>query len=508
MKNQVKTGIIISYATMLISNIIPMIYTPIMLRILGQAEYGIYGISTSISNYLYLLNMGLGATIIRYLAKYRASGEKEKEEHVAGMFLQVYCIISLLIVLVGVLIANNLESQDGSLTASELSLLKKLTLLNTVNTAAFMPFNVIGSILVAHEEFIVNKGVALVTTILTPILNLTFLYAGWGSLGFPIVTIITNIIGYSVYTPYAFKKIGIRPRFGKMDWPLMKEIARFTALVFLTRVVDALYWSTDRLIIGWTLGSIATAVYNIGAVFNGYISGFSNAISSVLVPKLTHMEVQQAGSKEFTDIFIRIGRLQFIIVSFIVSAFIAFGRQFILLWAGAGYEDAYWVAIFTMLPATIGLIQNTGTNILYAKNKHLFRTLTYFLTAVLNIVLTMVWVKPYGIVAAAVATCIACVIEDGVVMNWYYHCNIGINIPLFWRNILKMTPVSIIMGIIAWFGLEYLCVNSWLIFFACAGIFTVVYFVLAYFFVMNEYEKHIFFGIIDKVLTKIKQRNG
>jgi O-antigen/teichoic acid export membrane protein len=91
-----------------------MIYTPIMLRILGQAEYGIYGISTSISNYLYLLNMGLGATIIRYLAKYRASGEKEKEEHVAGMFLQVYCIIRLLIVLVGVLIANNLESQDGS----------------------------------------------------------------------------------------------------------------------------------------------------------------------------------------------------------------------------------------------------------------------------------------------------------------------------------------------------------------------------------------------------------
>lgn len=492
---------------MLISNIIPMIYTPIMLRILGQAEYGIYGISTSISNYLYLLNMGLGATIIRYLAKYRASGEKEKEEHVAGMFFQIYCILSLIIAVVGIIISQNVQ-QGSSLTASEVTLLRKLTLLNTVNTAVFMPFNVIGSILVAHEEFIVNKGVALATTILTPILNLAFLYAGWGSAGFPVVTIITNAIGYGIYTPYAFKKIGIRPRFGKPDWELLKEIFRFTALVFLTRVVDALYWSTDRLIIGWSIGSVAVAVYNVGAVFNGHIANFSNAISSVLVPKLTHMEVQNAGSKEFTDIFIRIGRLQFIIVSFVVSAFIAFGRQFILLWAGKGYEESFYVAILTMIPATIGLIQNTGTNILYAKNKHLFRAVSYFFTAILNIVLTIVWVKPYGIVAAAVATCIACVIEDGVVMNWYYHHKIGINIPLFWRNILKMAPLAVIMGAAAWFGLEYLCMNNWIQFFTYAVIYTIVFFVLAYVFVMNEYEKKLFFGIVKKLITKIQRRKG
>lgn len=508
MKNQLKSGVLISYATMLISNIIPMVYTPIMLRILGQAEYGIYGISNSISNYLYLLNMGLGATIIRYLAKYRASGEKEKEERVAGMFFQVYCVLSVIIAIVGGIIALNIDHYGNALTGDELALLRKLVLLNTVNTAVFMPFNVMGSILVAHEEFIVNKGVALVTTILTPFLNLAFLYAGWGSVGFPIVTIITNLIGYSVYTPYAMKKIGIRPRFGKPDWPLLKEIFQFTALVFLTRVVDALYWSTDRLIIGWAIGSVATAVYSIGAVFNSHVSSFSNAISSVLVPKLTHMEVQNASPKEFTDVFIRIGRLQYIIVAFIVSAFIAFGRRFIFLWAGAGYEESYWVAIFTMLPATIGLIQNTGTNILYAKNKHLFRAVTYALTAVLNITLTVIWVGPYGIVAAAAATCIACLIEDGLVMNWYYYKRIGIDIPLFWKNILKMSPVAVMLGIFAWFGLDILKMDSWLEFFAYAVMYTGVYFALAYRFTMNDYERNVFFGMIRKILNRVHLRKG
>lgn len=503
MKNQLKSGVLISYATMLVSNIIPMIYTPIMLRILGQAEYGVYGIAQSISNYLYLLNMGLGGTIIRYLAKYRASGEHDKEEQVAGMFFEVYCVLSIIIVIAGTIIAANIHRYDNALTPEELIILRKLVILNTINTAVFMPFNVMGSILVAHEKYIVNKGVALVTTILTPFLNLAFLYAGYGSVGFPIVTIITNILGYCVYTPYAIKKIGIRPSFGKPDVPLLKEIFQFTILVFLTRLVDTLYWSTDRLIIGWALGSVATAVYNIGAVFNGHVSNFSNAISSVIVPRLTNMEVNNASPSEFTKIFIRIGRLQYIVVSFIVSAFIAFGRQFIGLWAGPGYEEAYWVAIFTMLPATIGLIQNTGINILYAKNKHKFRAISYFCTAILNVSFTFVWVGKFGIVGAAFATCLACILEDGFIMNWYYYKKIEIDIPLFWRNILKMSPLMVVMGVAAWIILNWIQMDTWLEFFIYAVIYTVVYFVLAYFVMMNEYEKDTFTGPIRKIAAKL-----
>lgn len=483
-----------------------MVYTPIMLRILGQAEYGINGIAQSIGNYLYLLNMGLGGTIIRYLAKYRASGEKEKEEQVAGMFIQIYTVLSIIIAIVGSIVALNIHRYDNALTLTELSLLKKLIILNTINTALFMPFNVMGSILVAHEEFIVNKGVAFFTTLLTPFLNLAFLFAGVGSIGFPIVTIITNIIGYSVYTPYALKKIGIVPKFGKPDWPLLREIFQFTILVFLTRLVDALYWSTDRLIIGWSLGAVATAVYNIGAVFNGHVSSFSNAISSVLVPKLTNMEVQNASAQQFTEIFIRIGRLQYIIVSFIISAFIAFGRQFILLWAGPGYENAYWVAIFTMIPAAIGLIQNTGTNILYAKNKHLFRAVSYFFMSLLNITLTFLWVTEYGIIGAAWATCIACILEDGVIMNWYYHKKIKIDIPLFWKNILYMSPVSIAMGGTAWVTLDRIGLNTWLEFFIYAVIYSLIYFIIAFNFTMNEYEKNAIINPIQKIKQTIIRR--
>ena len=62
------------------------------------------------------------------------------------------------------------------------------------------------------------------------------------------------------------------------------------------------------------------------------------------------------------------------------------------------YETAYYVALLVMIPVTVSLIQNTGLNILYAMNKHRFRSAVYLCIAVLNVGLTFLWVERYGII--------------------------------------------------------------------------------------------------------------
>ena len=258
------------------------------------------------------------------------------------------------------------------------------------------------------------------------------------------------------------------------------------------------------MIIGWAKGTKDTAVYNIGATFNTYVTGLSSAISGLLVPKLTQMVVKDAPKEEFTRIFIKVGRLQFLIVSFIVSAFVAFGRQFIALWAGPEYHQSYYVALLTMIPVTIPLIQNTGINILYALNRHQFRSTVYACIAVLNVVLTFWWVEHYGIIGAAMATCLAYVLGNILIINWYYHRKIGIDIPLFWKNILKMSPVMFLTGTIAWFVLDRLPLDNWLTFFCAAAVYAAVYILLAYRFMMDPYERDIVMVPIQKILRKLK----
>ena len=499
-----KAGAVISYLNLLIGNIIPFIYTPIMLRLLGQAEYGLYGIAQSIMGYIGLLNFGIGGAIVRYLAKYRATGDQQQEARVAGLFIKIYSVLCALILIAGFAFSANVEIYSRSLTATETQTLRILVILMTLNTALVLPFSVFSSIVIAHEHHVFNKLVGILTTVISPVLNIILLYCGFGSVGLVVVSTFINVVTYFLYTYYAVRKLSVKPSFQKAEPGLLREILQFSSFVFLASIVDTLYWTTDKLIIGWAKGTEETAVYNIGASFNGYITSLSTAISGLLVPKLTQMVVKDAPREEFTRIFIKVGRLQFIIISFVVSAFVAFGRQFIALWAGPEYGTAYYVALLTMIPVTVPLIQNTGLNILYALNKHRFRSVVYACIAVLNVLLTFWWVEDYGIIGAALATCVAYVLGNILIINWYYHKRIGIDIPLFWKNILKMSPIMILMGTAGWFALNAITVSNWLVFFGLAAVYSVLYFLLAYRFMMNQYERDTVMVPVKKVLRKLR----
>ena len=503
-QNQLKAGAVISYLNLLVGNILPFIYTPIMLRLLGQAEYGLYGIANSIMGYISLLNFGIGGTIVRYLSKYRAEGNQEQEARVAGLFIKIYTVICCLILAAGMIFATNIEVYGRSLSADELETLRILVILMVLNTAVFLPFSVFNSIVIAYERYVFNKLVGILSTVAAPVLNIILLYQGFGAVGLVVASTVVHVLTYGLYTWYAVGRLKIRPSFRKAEAGLLREILRFSFFVFLASIVDTLYWTTDKLIIGWAKGTRDTAVYNIGSNFNTYVTGLSSAISGLLIPRLTQMVVKEVPKEEFTRLFVKVGRLQFVIISFVVSAFVAFGRQFIALWAGPEYDLAYYVALLTMIPVTIPLIQNTGINILYAMHKHQFRSTVYTCIAALNVALTFWWVEDYGIIGAAAATCLAYVIGNILIINWYYHKKIGIDIPLFWKNIVQMSPVMIVMGVIAWFALDSIAVDSWLVFFSLAAVYSVVYFLLAYRFMMNEYERQIITKPLEKVLRKLR----
>lgn len=502
--DQIKVGALLSYLNLLIGNLIPLIYTPIMLRVLGQAEYGIYGIAQSVMGYIGLLNFGIGGSIVRYLSKYRAEGDTDGERRVFGLFIKIYTVLGALVFVVGMFLSFNLGAFGRSLTEDELRLLGRLVRLMTLNTAVFMPFNVFSSMVLAHERFIFSKTVAIITSVVSPCLNLLLLFAGFGSVGLVITSTALNFVTYAIYTVYVLRKIGLKPSFERVDAGLLSEIIRFSLLIFVANIVDILFWSTDKLIIGWAIGSAATAVYNIGAVFNGYITSLSTAISGILMPRVTAMAVKDTPPSEFTALFIKVGRLQFLLISFIVSAFVAFGRQFIALWAGPEYSEAYYVALLVMIPVTVPLIQNTGINILYAMNKHKFRSVVYFFIAILNVGLTFWWVEDYGIIGAAMATCLSYIVGNIVIINWYYYKKIGLDIPLFWKNILKMLPVMLVMGTVGWLVLDAITIDTWLTFLCLAVAYTAVYFALSFAFMMNDYERNMLSTPIKAACTRLK----
>ncbi len=502
--NQLRAGVWLSYINMAIGSIIPMIYTPIMLRLLGQAEYGTYSLANSVMGYISLLNFGLGSTMARYITKYRAEDDRDGEKRIIGLFMVIFMVIALIIFIVGIVVGLNVDVFYGkTLTADEISTMKLLVILLTFNTAFFLPSSVFISVTIAHEKYIFNRVMNICTTTALPCVNLVILFMGFKSVGLVVGSTLVNAVVNLLYIIYSYKKLDIMPSFKNMPFNILKEIMVFSFFIFLGQIVDTLYWTTDKVIIGAAMGTVAVAVYNVGATFNTYVTQISTTISGVLVPKITTMVTKNATKEQLSELFIRVGRLQFIVVSFIVAAFITFGQQFIMLWVGDGYSEAYPVALMVMLPLTVPLIQNTGISILIAQNKHSFRSIVYAIIAVLNVVLTILLVDNYGMQGAAFATCFSYILGQIIIMNCYYHKKIGIKIPLFWLNILKMSPVMFIMIAVGLFVTnKFFVIDSWLEFLIGAIVFTGIYALGAYFVMMNDYEKDVFRGPVKKIVGK------
>ena len=473
------------------------------MHMLGQAEYGLYCLANSVISYLTLLSFGFGSTIIRYISKYRAEKNKEAVCRTFGFFLQLYIFLGILVFVVGLVISNNVEVifRKG-LTVAEIDKIHILIIIMAFNTALSFPMSVFSSIITSYERYVYRKLIDMISTIAAPIFNLVTLYMGFASIGMSIASTILQILMLPLNVIYCFKILKINPKFKRIPYSLIKEMLGFSFYVFLGTIVDMLFWSTDKVILGMLASSTAIAVYNIGGTFNNMVISLSTSISGVLTPKITGMVATDVSKEQFTELFIRIGRLQYFVIALIISGFSVFGQSFIQLWAGSEYADAYWIAILTMFPLCIPLIENTGLSIVIAQNKHKFRSIVYLIIAVLNVVSTYFVVPYLGGIGAALCSCIAYLVGQGVIMNIYYYRVTKINIPLFWKNIGRMSIVPGSMLLLGIIMNKKIILNRWSLFLISVVIYSLIYCIIMYKFVLNHYEK----DIVRKPLLVIKRR--
>lgn len=504
--NQKKVGVLLSYVNLAISIIIPFFYTPIMLAILGQSEYGLYSLSNSVISYLSLLQFGMGSAVIRYIAKYRATDEKEKANQITGLFTIIYIFFAVLVLFVGCIftLLSPVIFSDG-LSEAEISKMKMLIIIMSLSTAFSFISVVFSSIINAYEKFIFKKTTDIILTILAPLFNLLVLFLGYESVGIATVSLIFQIVVLPIYMWYVAKRLGIKMKFVKPEKAFLLELFSFSIFMFLSSIADLLFWSTDNVLIGAMIGSTAVAVYNVGGVFTNLMRNLTSAINDVFVPKVTMMVAVDKSNTELSELMIRVGRLQYLMVSLLASGFIVFGQVFIHYWSGDVYVDAYWVSLVTFLPSAIPILQNIAFGVIVAQHKHKFRCCIYFGIAILNAISTFFIIPYFGYIGAAICSGVSYIIGHGIILNIYYKSVIRLDIFGFWMNILKMSFIPVIITVIGYWIVNILI--PWnIILMLVEGIgFVLVFILLTWFFTMNEYEKDIFKGLLNSVI-RLKRR--
>ena len=506
MKNQLKLGVILSYITTVLNMAIQLLYTPIMIRLLGQSEYGLYTLVGSVVSYLSLFSLGFTGAYLYFYSRYKRDEDKQAEARLNGLFLLVFTCMALLALIVGMILSQNAASLFGSkLTVEELKKAVVLMRILIINIALTFPSSVFDSIVGAHEQYIFQRVLTLSGIVFNPFVSLPLLLMGYGSLAVVGVTTAITIGKLCLNVWFCLCELKIQFVFRDLNLELLKEIAGFSFFLFLNMIVDQINWMVDKFILGRVAGTAAVAVYGVGAQINSLYTQFSSAISSVFSPRVNRIAAEKKDNmySQFTELFIKVGRIQFIVIVLIVSAFFIFGEYFITdIYVTAEYKEAYAVALLLIVPVTVPLIQNIGIEIQRAVNKHQIRAVIYGIMAVANVLMSIPLAKKYGPTGSAIGTAISLVVANGFIMNVYYHKVLGINIIVFWKSILSLSKglvIPVIIGIVIFYNISF---NGIVDFVVWIVLYAVVYIASMWLFGMNGSERQLFFQPFKKILGK------
>ena len=500
--NQIKVGAILSYLSIIFNIIAGLIYTPWMIRQIGQSDYGLYTLAISVISY-FTLDFGFGGAISKFIAQFRAEKRDGEISNLLGLVYKFYFVIDLLILVALVVVYCFVENIFVNLSANELIKFKNIFAIVGVFTLISFPCTTFNGILIAHEKFVVLKVCDLLSKALIILLIVTALMLGRGLYAIVIVNtgvqLLINMIKFVSIKRTMTQKINFR-YFSK---DMLKMIFSFSIWMTIMGIAQRFIMNITPSVLGITAGAVAISVFSIGRTIEGYVFTFANALNSLFLPKVSNMVAANVSRDEITHLMIRVGRIQLIIVGAVITIFISMGQEFIVLWLGENFRESYWVTVFLIIPSIVTLTQDIGITLLVVENEIKYRTYFYVLAAVISVILSFILSKIYGAIGAAVGIFTATIVGHIIGMNWVFKRKMNLNMGKFYKQChLKAIPIFVVV-LVSGILLKHIWITNFMALYVLkVCVIGAEYLLLMWFFYMNSEEKKLVLDTINGVLKR------
>jgi len=503
---QIKYGAIMSYSTIAFNIVAGLIYTPWMVRQIGQADYGLYTLAISFIS-IFALDFGLSSVVSRFLSIYKAKGDTDGAKRFLGIICKLFLLITVIFFLALVAIYLQIENIFIKLTILEISKLKVIFCISGLYSIIAFSFNPLNGILISNERFLFIKSIDLLHKLLIILLMVVALLNGYGLYALVIINAFVGLLAIAIKLVYLKKLTDTEVNFLSKNRILLKEIFVFSAWTTIIAISKRFILNITPTILGAFAGSIQIAIFSIGMIIEGYTWTIAQALNGLFLPKITRMTIDNKDMLEIENLMIKVGRLQLFVIGLIIVGFASMGKEFMVLWMGKNFSDTYYVALLLIAPCIISLTQEIAYTTLVALNEIKYRAMASLTVATISVVLSVILSKNYGAIGSAIAIFIGNIVGIVVVMNIVYHRVLKINIFRFFRecHIKMLIPLFLtcIIGLLIQY--QFPVKNLWF-FIGKAGLLAVIYFVLMWFISFNLYERDLFLGLFKEVSKRMLNR--
>lgn len=426
----------IVYLFGILSSLSGIFLLPIITKILGVEDYGLYvQFTITISLITGFATLGLPYTTVRFL-----SGEKNRIKIQGEVWSTIILIFlsSIIISLLFILFSENLGN----------ALFGGLTIL-VIILAILIPIECVsGSLMNLLRVFQKIKHYTIFNIIKTYLelgIITTVILLGYGIIEVAISILFVRIIFLIVITIMMKYLVG----FGKPNFSNMKKYLNFGLPTIPSNLAAWINDSSDRYIIAMYLGIAAVGYYNPGYTLGAMIMMLASPFDFVLVSITA--EYYNKGRRDLVqDIFKRAIKYNLLlsIPSFIGLSILSKPILTILSTPEIA-NQSYIVTPFVGLSMVLsGLGATAIGKSFFLANKNHIAMINWILVAALNIVLCIILIPKMGILGAAIATLAS--FSFGFVFGTYFAIKY-FDFAVDWSSITKIIFSSIIMGVVIFY---------------------------------------------------------
>lgn len=495
---QIRYGAVLSYLGIVVYILVGLLYTPWMIRCIGKDDYGLYTLAYSIVA-LFVFDFGISAAIQRFVAKYLAEGNKEKVNHCVSLVYKLYLYIDVAILLILAVVYFLIPYIYRELTAIQISRLEVVFVMAGLFSVISFPFIPLNGILSAHEKFVQLKTCDLLSKVLTVCINVVCLLCGGGLYDLVLTNVLVGLSVIALKYIIVRRQTDVKVEIEYHDKAEMRSLLSFSGWTTVVALCQRCIFNISPSILGMFAGAAVIAVLGISISLEAYTYTFACALNGLFLPKISRI---LNNNGDVLPLMVRVGRIQILTLGLILIGFFIVGQDFIIAWLGSGYEEAFVCTLLFIMPAVMLLPADIADQTLIASGNVKYRAFVYIIMMVVNIPLSVVMTKYWGLNGLAISIFIAYMVRN-VAMYYVYYSKLHINVWQFIRDsYIRMLPGLLVSCASAYVLASFLDIGSWYSVACKSAIVVICYVIAMWILAMNEGEKE----LVKKMFLRLCRR--
>jgi O-antigen/teichoic acid export membrane protein len=464
------------------SILVSFFLAPFVVRSLGSTWYGVWAVVMQFTGYLYLLDFGVRESLIRYTSKYVARQQSRQLNQILTVAVVVYGAMTALALVATIALTwllPRLLQFDDDVSVD----LRWAIALVGATVAQALIFNVFSGVVLGMQRWVESNAIGIIFMLVRTLLIVLALRAGHGILALATIQLsiaLASGLLTAAFARHVLAAAGSRMQLVRMTrrrfQVLAKRVLAYGGFVFLTNIGQKVIVASDAIIISAFLPVVNVAYYAVAGTLIEPLRSLLASTAHVFVPVAS--ELHSAGrTSQVGDVMTTGSKVILVVALPVAATFAALGTEFIRLWMGKEFSVPSGEVLAILGVATLLSVPSFVTGmVLYGISKHHLTAYLKLGEALINILLSVLLIKRFGIVGVAYGVAIPHVIVSAFLLPMLACRAIDMPISKFYTEAFARPLLAGIPFVLAVFWLrENVRFNGLVMFFGAIALLCLIY---------------------------------